>query len=81
MKRGVWIPMSEGLPEMPHEVFLDSVSSESLLVWTESKYVSYVRFIKDEDGVVSVHTEDSERWKIDSTKITHYMYIPEIPKD
>jgi hypothetical protein len=81
MKRGVWIPISEGLPEMSREGFLDDFSSESLLIWTESKYVSYVRFTKDEDGVVSVYTEDSEGWKIDSAKITHYMYIPETPKD
>jgi hypothetical protein len=81
MQRGVWIPMSEGLPEMTDTDFC-YFSSEAVLVLTESKRIYHAQFFRYEDEPrVSVRTADSGGQDIRLETVTHYLYIPEIPKD
>jgi hypothetical protein len=80
MKRGVWIPISEGLPEMKEGDF-GAFGSEHLLVLTKYGDVQFAEFYcYDDEDLIFVRTE-SEGFDIPLETVTHYMYIPEIPKD
>jgi hypothetical protein len=79
MKRGVWIPISEGLPEMSEGDF-GAFGSEYLLVLTKYEDVKFAEFYRyDDEALISVRTE-SDGFYIPLETITHYMYIPETPK-
>ena len=80
MQRGVWIPMSEGLPEMKDRG--DGIlESESIIIecpyWGGLTFVDFKQFGPDSEVFVIDESGDSYYPK----DIKYYLYIPEIPKD
>lgn len=76
----IWIPCSERLPEMPIEG-LDAMYSDCCLVCDSHEWIGMAYCLTDGKKTWWEFADAQNKVKIDWTEVTHWMPLPEPPKE